>query len=293
MNGEANIQLSKPRALHQLFRGAPTKDGAGVNLVRLMGQGPLPMLDPFLLVDLFRSDQPEDYIAGFPDHPHRGFETVTYLLDGRMRHADSQGHQGVIARGGMQWMRAGRGVIHSEMPEQVSGLLSGIQVWVNLPAAEKMSRPAYRDVSAEHIPQETSEGVVLKVLAGRTSRGTEGALPELTARSISYFDLTLDAGARWREPFPRDWSVVLIGISGNVSIEGAKSGLLWADQLGVLNEGDGVQLKAESGSARALLLAGKPLREPVARGGPFVMNTDAEIRQAFADFRRGTLASAN
>lgn len=275
------------RKLQQIVAGEATQDGAGVSLTRLMGQGDLPMLDPFLLVDLFRSDNPDDYIAGFPEHPHRGFETLTYLLNGRMRHRDSNGNEGLLNAGGMQWMRAGRGVIHSEMPEQENGRLAGIQIWLNLPKREKMSASDYRDIAQPAIPVEQAAGVELRVLAGTTDAGTQGALAEADSRELKYLDIQMQAGARFEERLADSHKAFVIALEGDVRVDG--EGPLMRDHLGVLGDGNKAVLTAGAEGARVLMLSALPLGEPVARGGPFVMNTAEEIQQAFRDYRDGTL----
>jgi redox-sensitive bicupin YhaK (pirin superfamily) len=272
----------KPRPVIQVVRGVKTSDGAGVHLTRVIGGPSLTMLDPFLLLDDFRSDDPQEYIAGFPAHPHRGFETVTYLLAGRMRHRDSAGHGGVIEAGGVQWMTAGRGIVHSEMPEQENGLLAGFQLWVNLPAAEKMRTPRYQELGAAAIPVETREGAQLRVIAGTTCNGVSGPVRELITPVI-YLDVSLAAEGRLEEPLPPAWNALVYVIEGSVSVAGQ---LLGAGQLARLGDGDGVVLTATTQS-RMLVIAGQPLGEPVARHGPFVMNTAEELRQAYHDYQAG------
>ena len=281
------------RRISRVVRGVPASDGAGVVLTRVIAQPALPMIDPFLLLDAFRSDHPGDYIAGFPPHPHRGFETVTYLLAGRMRHKDSAGHEGIIEPGGIQWMTAGRGIIHSEMPEQQEGLLEGFQLWVNLPAAHKMDAPAYQEHSAAEIPEEGRDGgVVVRVIAGETSGGVRGPVVQPLTEPL-YLDIRLPPGSAFREPLPREHNGFVFVIDGALEAEGAdgRTRRLGRDDLGVLSTGAELGLGAGAGGARFLLVAGRPLNEPVARGGPFVMNTKAEIRQAFEDYDAGRLAS--
>jgi redox-sensitive bicupin YhaK (pirin superfamily) len=276
------------RDVAALVRGRETSDGAGVRLRRLIGGPELEMFDPFLMLDAFRSDDPDDYIAGFPPHPHRGFETVTYLLAGRMRHRDSAGHQGVLRSGGVQWMTAGCGIEHSEMPEQENGLMSGFQLWVNLPAEQKMSPPRYQEFDPEQIPLEGHhDGGVIAVIAGTTDLGTEGPVRQIAARPI-YLDVTLPVGAKLRQAIPRGHSAFIYMIEGVLTVEG-ESGerIVPAETLAVLGDGDGVHTRAGEGRCRFLLVAGKPFGEPVARSGPFVMNSEAEIRQAYADYRDG------
>ncbi|MCB1753161.1 MAG: pirin family protein [Gammaproteobacteria bacterium] len=277
------------RRISRVIRGMRATDGAGVELTRVIGQPALTMLDPFLLLDAFRSDKPEEYLAGFPPHPHRGFETVTYLLNGRMRHRDNAGHEGVIEAGGIQWMTAGRGIVHSEMPEQENGLLEGFQLWVNLPAAHKMDAPAYQEYPASHIPSETREGgVSLRVIAGTTSRNTRGPVVQPLTDPL-YLDVKLPAGAEFVESTPSEHNAFVYVIHGPVvatDLQG-DSVQLKRDDLGILARGDAVTLRSGGTETRFLVVAGKPLNEPVARGGPFVMNTRAEIEQAHRDYNQG------
>ena len=276
------------RHVSRVVRGIPTTDGAGVELTRVIGQPALPMLDPFLLLDAFRSDRPDDYVAGFPPHPHRGFETVTYLLAGRMRHRDNAGHEGVIETGGIQWMTAGRGIVHSEMPEQEQGLLEGFQLWVNLPAANKMDLPRYQETPAAEIPEELrGQEVVVRVISGRTERGTRGPIEQPLTEPV-YLDVRLSAGAAFSERLPSTHNAFLYVISGAIEVDDGDQGRvrLGRDDLGILSKGDEVCLEAAEGG-RLLLIAGRPLNEPVVRGGPFVMNTKAEIRQAQEDYAAG------
>jgi hypothetical protein len=277
------------RKVTRIIKGMPATDGAGVELTRVIGQPALPMLDPFLLLDAFRSDKPEDYIAGFPPHPHRGFETVTYLLAGRMRHRDNAGHEGVIAPGGIQWMTAGKGIIHSEMPEQENGMLEGFQLWINLPASHKMDKAAYQEFSAGQIPLELREGgIEVRVITGVTSHETTGPVMQPLTDPL-YLDVRVPAGQGYIEKLPESHNAFIYVVHGSVSAENEDSKTMWLarDDLGVLSHGDLVKLQAGNEGARFLLIAGKPLREPVARGGPFVMNTKTEILQAFEDFKLG------
>lgn len=287
----ATTGSNKPgaRRISQVINGMPATDGAGVQLTRIIGQPALPMLDPFLLLDAFRSDKPEDYLAGFPPHPHRGFETVTYLLDGRMRHRDNAGHEGVIAPGGIQWMTAGKGIVHSEMPEQENGLLEGFQLWVNLPAAHKMDPPAYQEYPVSQIPLEAREGgVTLRVIAGTTSQGTRGPVVQPLTEPL-YLDVQLPAGGEFAESTSPGHNAFVYVIKGPVlSIDVEGNGVrLVRDDLGVLASGDAIRLQAADAAAHFLVVTGKPLNEPVARGGPFVMNTPAEIQQAYRDYEQG------
>ena len=271
------------RRVSRVVTGMETTDGAGVRLSRVIGGARLPQLDPFLLLDHFRSDDPQDYIGGFPSHPHRGFETVTYLLEGRVRHRDNAGHSGVIESGGVQWMTAGRGVVHSEMPEQEEGRLAGLQLWINLPAANKMSPPRYQEFAREEIPEEQrEEGVKVRVIAGTSSRGTRGPVTGLITPA-TYMDVSLPAGSRFSEPLPAQLNGFVYLIEGGLEIAGTPIG---SGSLAVLGEGGRLEIEARQES-RLLLVAGRPLQEPVARRGPFVMNNEAELQQAFRDYQEG------
>ena len=277
------------RTVSRVVEGIPATDGAGVELTRVIGSPRLDMLDPFLLLDVFRSDNPDDYIAGFPPHPHRGFETVTYLLNGRMRHKDNAGHEDVIEPGGVQWMTAGRGIIHSEMPEQEDGLLAGFQLWVNLPASHKMSEPAYQEFAPKDIPLERrGAGALIRVIAGTTSQGTVGPVKQPLTNPL-YLDVSLSADVSFSEAIPAGFNVFTFVFEGSAMMEDAdgRTLTLMPYTLAVLEHGEQVQLKAGADGARFLLVAGKPLNEPVARGGPFVMNDKAEVMQAFQDYSSG------
>lgn len=277
------------RQISSVIKGMPATDGAGVELTRMIGQPALPMLDPFLLLDAFRSDNPEDYIAGFPSHPHRGFETVTYLLSGNMRHKDNAGHEGVIAPGGIQWMTAGRGIVHSEMPGQQNGLLEGFQLWVNLPAEHKMDESAYQEYPAASIPVESrKEGVEVRVISGITSQGTTGPVVQPLTEPL-YMDVRVPAGKQFIEQLPSFHNAFVYVIHGPVIAQTTdrQSVQLMRDNLAILTHGESIKLQAGESDTQFLLIAGKPLNESVARGGPFVMNTKAEIKQAFDDYGRG------
>ena len=280
------------RVVRRVVKGMPTSDGAGVKLRRVIGQPQLPDLDPFLMLDEFGTDRAEDYIAGFPDHPHRGFETVTYMLDGRMRHRDNHGNEGVLVPGSVQWMTAGRGLVHSEMPEQQEGRMRGFQLWLNLPAREKMTAPKYQEFGPERIPVTTpAKGVSVKVIAGRVN-GTTGPISQ-PATDPTYLDIALEPGAQFTQALPMDYAAFLYVFEGSLQVGVApESSVLRTHELGVLGEGSEIHLEgltAGTGSkvARAILVAGRPLREPVAKYGPFVMNTREELQQAFEDFQRG------
>jgi redox-sensitive bicupin YhaK (pirin superfamily) len=284
------VNRSGLRPVVQTLTGTRTSDGAGVTLKRVLGSHELEMLDPFLLLDEFRSDEPGDYIAGFPDHPHRGFETVTYLLAGRMRHGDNQGHSGVIEAGGIQWMTAGRGIVHSEMPEQEDGLLWGFQLWVNLPAAEKWVAPGYREFPAAAIPTEQRHGgVALRVIAGETGQGTAGPVTGVSTQPL-YLDVSLPGGTALAEPLPASHNAFLYVFEGAVSVvagEAHRDAVVDAGKLAVLGTGERVHIAGNDASNRFLLIAGKQLKEPVARAGPFVMSSRQEVMDAFQDFREG------
>ena len=283
-----NTHSQQIRKARQLVTGQPTTDGAGVELVRVIGQQALMDLDPFLLLDAFRSDNPDDYIAGFPSHPHRGFETVTYLLNGRMRHKDNAGNEGVIEAGGIQWMTAGKGIVHSEMPEQENGMLEGFQLWINLPASHKMTNPAYQEHAVDDIPVEERVGARIRVITGSTSQGTEGPVTQPLTDPL-YLDVSLEANSQFNETVTPGHSAFVYVIDGGVTMESERGGTVRInrDQLAVLSDGAELNLDSEDQPARFLLIAGKPLNEPIARGGPFVMNTHAELKQAFNDYQSG------
>lgn len=277
------MNLNKVRELTAITPGVPATDGDGVRMTRVIGSQELNMLDPFLLLDAFESDQPQDYIGGFPSHPHRGFETVTYLLAGRMRHKDNAGNEGVIEPGGVQWMTAGRGIIHSEMPEQENGLLMGFQLWVNLPARAKMSSPGYQEYPPSETPLEVREnGTEIRVIAGTTSEGTTGVVTNGFVHP-TYLDITLPAGQDLEQTVSATDNTFLFVIEGTLEV-GEQANSLGRRKLGILGEGEKIRVRTESG-ARFLLVSAQPLNEPVARGGPFVMNTRQEILQAFDDYK--------
>jgi quercetin 2,3-dioxygenase len=273
------------RALRTL-QGQATSDGAGVRLTRVIGGPALPDLDPFLLLDEFGTDRPEDYIAGFPEHPHRGFETVTYMLDGRMRHRDNHGNEGLLTPGAVQWMTAGRGLVHSEMPEQQEGRMRGFQLWVNLPSKEKMAEPRYQEFPSENIPVvRPAEGVSVKVIAGVVG-DARGPISQ-PATDPLYIDIGLEAGRSWEYVLPEGHNAFAYVFEGQAVIgDGDDARKLGTHEMAVLGGGDVFKATASS-DARLILVAGRPLREPVARYGPFVMNTKQEIMQAFVDFQEG------
>lgn len=272
------------RGLTSVVPSQPTVDGAGVRLRRALGHGALPLLDPFLLLDQFKSDQPNDYLAGFPEHPHRGFETVTYMLDGAMEHRDSVGNQGRLGPGAAQWMTAGRGIVHSEMPKQERGLMWGYQLWVNLPAARKMIPPRYQDIAPGGVPEILNDDGKIRLVAGQvgTARGPVSGIDV----DPVFLDSTLHQGATLRHVVPSRHTAFLLVIDGAVQVEGRE---VREGEVGVLSTGDQVVVRGAAGGGRVLFFAARPLGEPVARRGPFVMNTDAELQQAFDDYRSGRL----
>ncbi len=280
--------LHSPRSVERLIAGQPTSDGAGVRLTRVLTQNLQRRLDPFLMLDAFGSDAAADYIGGFPDHPHRGFETVTYMLEGRMRHRDSAGNEGLLVPGGVQWMTAGRGVIHSEMPEQQEGRMEGFQLWLNLPGRDKMRDPWYRDIAPEQIPQAHAPGVTVRVIAGQ-ALGVTGAM-QRDATAPTYLDLHLEPGADFAQALPAAHNAFVYVYRGSLSIAGTPVPIQRMAILANTAGSDGVSVTAGPQGARAILIAGQPLNEPIAQYGPFVMNTSAEIHQAMDDFRRGVLA---
>jgi redox-sensitive bicupin YhaK (pirin superfamily) len=279
--------VQQARRVERLIAGQPTSDGAGVKLTRVLTQDLQRRLDPFLMLDAFGSDNPDDYIAGFPDHPHRGFETITYMIAGRMLHRDSAGHEGLLENGGVQWMTAGKGVIHSEIPQQEAGVMEGFQLWLNLPGRDKMNPPWYRDFKHAELPQFTTpEGVAVTVIAGE-SHGVGGAVTRETTAPV-VLDLHLPTGASFAQPLPATHNAFVYVYRGEVTIGGQQ---VPAGRMALLaNESgsDGVVIAA-SADAKALLIAGRPLNEPIAQYGPFVMNTKDEIYQALNDFRDGRL----
>ena len=275
------------RTVERLVTGQATSDGAGVKLNRVLTQNLQHRLDPFLMLDAFGSDKPDDYIAGFPDHPHRGFETVTYMLAGRMLHRDSAGHEGLLQNGGVQWMTAGKGVIHSEIPQQEEGVMEGFQLWLNLHSSEKMNTPWYRDFQNEQLPQlQTAEGVQVTVIAG-ASHGVQGAVTREITQPV-YLDVHMPQGARFEQTLPPGRNAFIYVYRGEVQIGGQAVPVQRMAILTNTPQADGVVIEA-SADARFILVSGKPLKEPIVQYGPFVMNTTEEIYQALADFRDGRL----
>jgi hypothetical protein len=299
--------VTAPRRVERLITGQPTTDGAGVKLTRVLTHDLQRRLDPFLMLDNFASDDPKDYGAGFPDHPHRGFETVTYMIAGRMRHKDSGGHEGLLQNGGVQWMTAGRGLIHSEMPEQEQGVMEGFQLWLNLPGKSKMCTPWYRDIQSADIPefttpvgegQDTRGGVLVRVISG-SSHGVAGAMQRPAAEYPTdplYLDLHFPVtGASFTQTLPATHNAFIYVYRGTVHVVDGeeKATPVPLHRMAILeNMGDGIRLQADASSApaRALLIAGNPLREPIAQYGPFVMNTREELMTAVEDFQSGRLA---
>ncbi|MBX3603806.1 MAG: pirin family protein [Piscinibacter sp.] len=285
--------LVRSRSVERLVRGQPTSDGDGVRLTRVLTQPLQQRLDPFLMLDAFGSDAASDYIGGFPDHPHRGFETVTIMKAGRMRHRDSVGNVGLLEPGSVQWMTAGRGIIHSEMPEQEEGRMAGFQLWVNLAAQDKMQPPAYRDVAPADVPRfETADGVAVRVIAGQT-HGVAGAVTRPTTEPL-VLDITLPAGARFEVPLPPGHNAFAYVYGGEPVTVGDRA--VPSEHMAILGNdaaADGVAFAVAAGAAQpaqVLLVAGAPLKQPIAQYGPFVMNTVQELQQAVSDFQRGVLA---
>jgi redox-sensitive bicupin YhaK (pirin superfamily) len=283
------------RTLQRVIESVPTSDGAGVKLRRSLGSQRGLYVDPFLMLDEFSTDNPDDYIAGFPPHPHRGFETVTYMLDGHLLHEDHLGNKGDLKSGGAQWMTAGRGIIHSEMPQQTQGRMRGFQLWINLPAAEKMQPAWYRDIEPAEIPQVTlAEGGSARVIAGSIDVAGEVTEGVITGRSTDprYLDIEIPNGAAFHYYLPEDYSAFVYLYEGALDIGAAGAARrLKTRNAGVLSRGDEIVAAAGDGVARFLLLAGRPINEPVVQYGPFVMNTREEVEQAVRDYQNGVLTA--
>ena len=277
--------INHSRRVERIVVGKLTSDGAGVTLTRVLTHDLQKRLDPFLMLDAFRTDDPDDYIAGFPDHPHRGFETVTYMIAGRMRHRDSAGHEGLLRDGDVQWMTAGHGIIHSEMPEQQDGRMEGFQLWLNLPSQDKMAAPWYRDIKSSEIPEFSAPGGAhVRLIAGR-SHDVTGAI-ERVATAPLYLDIHLEAGQSFAQSLPPAHNAFVYVYRGEIEIEGTA---IAEQRMAILandNDSDGIILHAKA-PARALLIAGQPLNEPIVQYGPFVMNTQQQIHEAIADFQNG------
>jgi quercetin 2,3-dioxygenase len=281
------------RTLARVIESVPTSDGAGVKLRRSLGRAQALRLDPFLMLDEFSSEDPNDYVAGFPSHPHRGFETVTYMLDGHMRHEDHMGNRGDLKAGGVQWMSAGRGIIHSEMPQQERGRMRGFQLWINLPAREKMKKPAYRDIQPDEIPLVAwPGGGRVKVIAGTLAAhdcAVPGPIQGLTTDPL-YFDIELPAGARFSHPVEAAYNAFIYPYEGTVRVGPRDAARAVATHnAAVLSPGTLIDIIAGEEGARVIVLAGRPLGEPVAQYGPFVMNTREEVEQAVRDYQSGEL----
>jgi redox-sensitive bicupin YhaK (pirin superfamily) len=278
-------RVERSRRIERVVGGQFVMDGAGVKINRVLTQPLQRRLDPFLMLDAFGSDKAGDYIAGFPEHPHRGFETVTYMLAGRMRHRDSAGNEGLVSDGGVQWMTAGRGVVHSEMPEQNEGLMEGFQLWLNLPASDKMGAPWYRDIPAKEVPRfALPSGAEVQVIAGST-HGVTGAVRREATQPL-YLDIHLPQGVEFEQPLPAGHNAFFYVYRGEVVVDGKAVPQARMAILDNAKEADGVRIKATADS-RLILIAGRPLNEPIAQYGPFVMNTNAEVFQAVEDFRAG------
>ena len=277
------------RRLQKIVNGMPTSDGGGVSLLRVIGTPMLDFIDPFLMLDEFKNTDPDAYVAGFPDHPHRGFETVSYMKKGRMRHRDSVGNEGVIHDGGVQWMTAGRGVIHSEMPEQNEGMLWGYQLWVNLPASQKMVEPSYQDIQSDGIPEITANGLSVRIMAGQYAP-SEGPVingASQTRWPVSYMDVMAEPDKAFTHRAADGHNALIFVYEGSLEIDGQR---IDAHQLAVLGQNGVVSAMAGEEGAGFLLMTGQPIGEPVAKMGPFVMNTQDELRQAVMDFRAGRFA---
>ena len=281
--------VTAPRGLDHIVAGVSTSDGDGVKLTRVLQQPLQKRLDPYLMLDAFGSDNPGDYIGGFPDHPHRGFETVTYMIAGRMRHRDSAGHEGLLQNGGVQWMTAGRGLVHSELPEQEEGLMEGFQLWLNLPAKDKMRDPWYRDITSAEIPELALPGATVRVIAGE-SQGVAGAV-QRDATQPTYLDIRLEPGASFEQALPESHNAFVYVYRGALRFD--TGCLVPSGRMAILANtagSDGVRLTASEEGARVILVAGQPLGEPIAQYGPFVMNTEGELLQAVRDFQAGKFA---
>lgn len=281
--------LQRPRGIEALVAGTPTSDGAGVKLSRVLTNQWQRRLDPFLMLDHFGSDKPDDYIAGFPDHPHRGFETVTIMLQGRMRHRDSGGHEGLITDGGVQWMTAASGLVHSETPEQSEGRMDGFQLWLNLHSSDKMGPIGYRDIEDTDIPRWHGEGAVVRVIAGHC-QGVAGAMQRPKTEPV-VLDITLQPHVRFEQALPSTMNAFLYLHTGSVVVQGKEARARNMAVLGNPADSDGVALSAGAQGARLLLIAGQPLKEPIAQYGPFVMNTREELMQAVEDYQAGRLGT--
>ena len=274
------------KEIQLITRGRPTSDGAGVKMTRLIGTSEIGLLDPFLMLDFFGTENPDDYIAGFPSHPHRGFETMTYMIAGHMRHEDNHGNSGLLKPGGVQWMTAGKGIVHSEMPEQVSGEMRGFQLWINLPSYAKMTPAAYQDYEPDAVPVEIdADGSQTKVIVGKTDKGTMGPVVNDFVHPL-FMDVNLTPGHVWSQTVNAADNSFIYVINGQL-IVGEQKQTLSQGCLAILTAGDTISLQAGNEASRFIVASAQPINEPIARHGPFVMNTQAEIHQAFNDFRQG------
>lgn len=289
MTNSSTQAYAEFRQVERLVQGVQTSDGAGVRLTRVLTQHLQRRLDPFLMLDAFRNDNPEDYMGGFPDHPHRGFETVTYMLAGRMRHHDSAGNEGLLTPGSVQWMTAGSGLIHSELPEQEQGLMEGFQLWLNLPGRNKMCKPSYRDIPSTRIPEFTNaDGVTVRVIAG-SSHGVSGAVQRPDTEPL-YLDVHLPAGTHFVQPIPPGHNAFTYTYRGSVTIQGTA---VDDRNMAILTNDGSTAVRVEAAQdARVLIISGQPLNESIAQYGPFVMNTGEEIQQTLQDYRDGKFEAA-
>jgi redox-sensitive bicupin YhaK (pirin superfamily) len=275
------------RKIDKILESKPTIEGAGVYLKRAFGYNEVPMLDPFLLLDDFRSDDPKDYIAGFPWHPHRGIETVTYMLEGRVEHGDSMGNKGVIGQGDVQWMTAGSGIIHQEMPKGSNGHMGGFQLWVNLPSTYKMMEPRYREVKNEQIPEVLiDKGIKVRIISGEVNK-KRGPVRDIVV-DIQYLDVTMEPGTRFEHTIKKGYRVFAYVIEGHGYFDTEKKNNIGKEHLVIFKDGDDVKIEANDRLLRFLLISGKSLGEPIAWRGPIVMNTQEELRVAFDEYRNGT-----
>lgn len=279
--------METDRKISRIIHGQPTSDGAGVRLTRIFGFYEQGLLDPFLLLDFFGSDNPDDYIAGFPWHPHRGMETVTYIMDGKVEHSDSMGNSGVIGKGDIQWMTAGSGIIHQEMPQNLGGRMGGFQLWVNLPAKEKMIAPRYQDIPASKVPLVTlPNGVKVRILAG-TFNGTRGPVENIIA-DPEYLDVEMPENSEFVVPVKSDYTAFAYLYEGSAQFDESRKDPLRTGQGALFGKGPQVRAKTGDSGARFILISGNPIGEPIAWRGPIVMNTEAELQVAFREFKENT-----
>ena len=279
--------MSDIRGVNKVLKSHPTIEGAGVHLKRVFGYQQVPLLDPFLLLDHFGSDNPQDYILGFPWHPHRGIETVTYMLDGAVEHGDSIGNSGMIQSGDVQWMTAGSGIIHQEMPKVFQGMMTGFQLWVNLPAKEKMMNPRYRDVRSDTIPEVTiDQDIKIKIICGEVE-GTKGPVQDIVV-DTEYIDVTMPPNTKFERPFKKGYKVFAYLIDGDGYFEPNSKGSITSEHLVIFEDGENIEINSRDQDLRFLLISGKPLDEPIAWYGPIVMNTDKELELAFEEYEKGT-----